>query len=54
MTKRTSVGADGPDPRKILGLIFAVMTIYGMAKGRKTHPLAALSAALTVIAFLSD
>jgi hypothetical protein len=54
MTQQTCLGADGADPRKILGLIFAGMTIYGMAKGRKTHPVAALSAVLTVIAYLSD
>jgi hypothetical protein len=52
MAPGTALASDGPDPRKIAALIFAGITVYSVAKGRKVSPAAAISAALTIISFL--
>jgi hypothetical protein len=53
MTQKTTLASDGPDPRKIVGLVMAGITIYSVAKGRKVSPLAITSAVLTVAALFS-
>jgi hypothetical protein len=52
MSSRTALASDGPDPRRIAGLILAGVTIYAVAKGRKVSPFATASAVLTIISFL--
>jgi hypothetical protein len=52
MPPRTALASEGPDPRKIAGLILAGLTIYSVAKGKKVSPFALTSAVLTVISFL--
>jgi hypothetical protein len=53
MTQKTNLASDGPDPRKIVGLVMASVTIYSIAKGKKVSPLAIASAVLTVAALFS-
>jgi hypothetical protein len=52
MPQRTTFASGGPDPRKILGLAMAGLTIYAVAKGRKVSPLAAASAVLAIVSFM--
>ena len=52
MPPRTALASGEPDPRKIAGLIVAGITVYSVAKGRKVSPISAMSALLTIIAFL--
>jgi hypothetical protein len=54
MTQKTSLASDGPDPRKIVGLILVGSTIYTVAKGRKVSPLAVVSAVLSIYTLLSE
>ena len=54
MTQKNALMMGDPNPRKIVGLILAGTTIYALAKGKRVSPLAVVSAALTILTFVSE